>query len=95
MADRPAVTYTVHAYDRMSKRGVTRQEVLNAIESGHVVEDYPDDLPFPSKLYLGASASGPLHVVAAWDSKRLEWLVITVYYPDVERWEADYQTRRR
>lgn len=95
MAERAAISYTLHAYDRMQERGVSRQEILAAIESGMVIEEYPEDLPFPSKLFLGVSASGPVHVVAAWDTRRSEWLVITVYYPELDRWEPDFRTRRR
>ena len=95
MTGRTAISFTLHAYDRMSERGVSRQEVLNAIKHGKLVEDYPEDRPFPSKLLLGDSQGRPLHVVVAWDTRRSEWLVITVYFPDSGRWEQDWRTRRR
>lgn len=95
MAGQVAISYTLHAYDRMRERGISREDVLAAIENGIVIEDYPEDRPFPSKLFLGRSKDLPLHVVAAWDFRKPEWLVITVYNPDRDKWDEDSRTRRR
>ncbi len=59
-----------------------------------VVEDYPDDKPYPSRLLLGWREGRPLHVVVAENAPGNEWIVITVYEPDPARWEADF-TRRK
>ncbi len=59
------------------------------------IEDYPDDTPYPSALYLGWIKGKPLHVVAALDAVH-EWAyIMTAYEPDLEHFEADGKTRRK
>ena len=79
---------TAHCMERITKRGIELSEVIQAIMKGEVIEDYPDDYPYPSTLILGNG----LHVVAGIGDGRL-WL-ITAYRPDVEQWENDLKTRR-
>jgi hypothetical protein len=61
---------------------------------GEIVEDYPDDKPFPTSLFLGWFHREPFHVVSALDSLNGYCFVITVYRPDLDHFEADYKTRR-
>jgi hypothetical protein len=43
---------------------------------------------------LGNSLSGkPLHVVCSVNPNVCCWM-ITAYFPDMEKWEADYKTRK-
>ena len=79
---------TAHCMERMSRRGIGLSEVKQAIMEGIIIEDYPDDFPYPSALILGNA----LHVVAGVGDDRL-WL-ITTYRPDPDHWEADLRTRR-
>lgn len=72
---------------------IFRQEVLNAILSGKVIEDYPDDFPLPSCLVLGFQDSKPLHVVVALSDSEI--VIISVYRPDERRFEPDFKTRRK
>ena len=55
-----AVSWTNHAMQRLIQRGITVSEVIEAIMTGEVIEDYPDDYPYPSCLLLGGNK---LHVV--------------------------------
>lgn len=61
------VDFSGHAVRRMFKRSVARDEVLEAIAVGEVIEEYPDDTPFPSYLLLARSRDRVLHVVVARD----------------------------
>lgn len=79
---------TAHCMERMSRRGIGLSEVKLAIMEGEIIEDYPDDFPYPSALILGNG----LHVVTGIGDGRL-WL-ITAYRPDPGQWEADLRTRR-
>ena len=50
------------------------------LDSGEIIEEYPDDGPYPSCLIFGRTQEGrPLHVVCApvMDEGRL--IIITVY----------------
>ncbi len=44
---------TVHGSDRAVKRRIRSAEIEQAITSGEVIEDYPDDKYGPSCLILG------------------------------------------
>ena len=71
-------------------------ELLEAIESGEIIEDYPDDKPYPSCLIFGRAQSGrPLHIVCAPVLDETLLIVITTYEPDRNKWEADLKKRRR
>ena len=73
---------------------ITDQEVGEAMESPEMLEDYPDDRPYPSCLLLGfTKAHRPLHLVAAFDEAASRIIVITVYHPDTDRWD-DYRRRK-
>ena len=74
---------------------VTDEDVRIVLASGEVIEDYPDDIPYPSRLVLGWAGIRPLHVVAAENSAVLETIVITVYEADTTRWEGDFKTRNK
>jgi len=71
-------------------------EVLQALDAGEIIEEYPEDKPYSSCLILGRTlASRPLHVVCAPVSTDRRLIVITTYQPDPERWEADFKQRKR
>jgi len=89
-----SITLTQHLLLRMRERGIKYDDMVHAIASGEIIEQYPDDYPHPSCLILGATASDKrrLHVVCGVGNGRL-W-IITTYFPDVEKWESDYKTRK-
>ena len=89
------LVFRVHAIQRMYQRDVSEPEVRNVITTGEVVEDYPDDVPYPSRLVLGWHGTRPLHVVVADNVEDQENIVITVYEPDPTEWEADFKRRRK
>ena len=78
----------------MLERGISRSEVFEALLSGEEIENYPDDTPFPSALFLGWKGRDPLHVVVALDSMNQEAYIITTYQPDLEHFEANFKTRK-
>ena len=70
-------------------------ELLEAIASGEIIEDYPDDQPYPSCLIFGRAQSGrPLHIVCAPVMDETLLIVITTYEPDPGKWEADFKKRK-
>lgn len=83
-----------HALERFLERGISRDEVIEAIMAGEVIETYATDRPFPSCLIFHAGAQ-PLHVVASADSSARICHVITAYRPDQEYFEPDFRTRRK
>ncbi len=88
------IEWLSHSLGRMFERGITIVSVKNALSYGEVVEDYPDDRPYPSALILGFVEDDPLHVVVAYDSLSQYCMVITAYNPDTEHFEDDFRTRK-
>ncbi len=88
--------WSVHALGQMARRGIRHEDVIRTLDEGKRIEDYGEDKPYPSALFLGATRDGgPLHVVAAYDAGN-EWgYVITTYVPDLNHFEEDWSTRRR
>ena len=70
------------------------EELLEALYSGEIVEEYPEDTPYPSCLILGHTRAGRvLHVVAAPVPNSESLIIITTYQPDPDRWESDFKRR--
>lgn len=91
--------FTDHARREMENEplGLIRaEEVLHVLDTGEIIEEYPDDQPYPSCLILGRTVTGrPLHVVCAPVSSESRLIVITTYQPEPSRWESDYRRRKR
>ena len=86
--------FRVHAVRRMFERRISREEARAVIEYGQVVEDYPDDRPYPSRLMLGFREGRPIHVVVADNLADGERIVITAYEPSPEQWDALFLRRK-
>ena len=39
---------TKHAANRLKERGIRLDDIEHAIMNGRIIEEYPDDRPFPS-----------------------------------------------
>jgi ribosomal protein S26 len=88
------VVFSGHAVQRMFARGLNEADILQVIRQGEIIESYPHDTPYPSKLLLGVSRGVIIHaVVARRDDRRC--IVVTAYVPDPQRWNTDFKTRRQ
>ena len=79
----------------LHSRGITRQDIIACIQNGEIIEDYPDDYPFPSCLIYGLNAKNKvIHVVVGCDNEEL--FIVTAYYPNKEKqvFEDDLKTRK-
>ena len=86
--------FTRHALDQSILRGITVQELREAMESGEVIEDYPQDKYGPSCLVFGMTNSErPIHIQCSYPSREIV-KIITLYQPDPEQW-MDYKERRK
>ena len=86
--------FRLHAAKRMLQRGIRAVDVEAVIAHGEIIEDYPDDTPFPSRLLLASPSGRSLHVVAADEPGTDVTYVVTAYYPDPAQWDADFRRRR-
>ena len=87
------IEWTSHVSKRLLQRGISSYEVETSISNGVIIENYPDDYPYPSCLLMGKTMKKRiLHIVCAINEDRL-WIV-TAYEPNLIEWEADYHTRK-
>ena len=87
------IVMTRHARQRLLERNISLDDVEQAIRTGRIIEEYPNDTPFPSCLILGDSANRePVHIVASTDNEFL--YIITAYYPDPQKWSEDFSVRK-
>ena len=85
--------FSTHALLRMEQRGITDADIAETILTGKIIEEYPDDWPFPSCLIVRSLFRGrPLHTVIGCGEDEL--VVITAYYPDPEYWDETFEHRR-
>jgi hypothetical protein len=83
--------FSDHAVKQMIKRFIDRFEVEDAVDSGTIIEEYPDDKYSPSCLVYGKTKAGRnLHVQL---SLPPAVVVITVYEPEETEWVA-FRVRR-
>ncbi len=83
---------TQHSRKRFAERGIQIEDVCNAISTGCIIEDYPEDYPAPSCLILGHSRKAVIHVCASIMDDAIH--IITAYIPAPEKWENDWKTRK-
>ncbi len=90
------VLFTSHALNQMnlSDRMILREEIIEAVLYGQVIEEYLDDPRGKSYLLCCNIKSGrTIHVVCA--PKKDYLAVITAYIPTVDKWEIDFRCRRK
>lgn len=86
---------TRHATIVRLERGIMISEIERALQNGEIIEEYPDDEPYPSCLVLGWLVSGdPLHLVCSRGNVEPALRIVTVYEPDDDLWKSDYKTRK-
>jgi hypothetical protein len=85
---------TIHAFERCVERGISPKEIRDALLSGEMIEEYPEDKYGPSCLIYGINEKGEvLHVQCSVDPV---W-IITAYDPTLnpEEWDNDFKRRRK
>ncbi len=86
------IKWSGHAAERIQQRGISREDVINCIMDGEIIEDYPDYWLNPACLIFGYSVNNKiLHVVVGID----DYIhIVTAYFPDKTKFEADMKTRK-
>ena len=91
------VLWSSHATRKLQSENLQREEVESALSNCEVIEDYPWlTRRLPDCLVLASTSnSSSLHSVVALDEAYDRIFIVTVYRPDVKRWENDWKTRRK
>ena len=83
-----------HAEEERRKDLLEVEDVKRAIFDGKIIEDYPNDPRGPSCLILGWNRGVPIHVVCGeYPSGRT--VIVTVYKPDDNLWDENFEKRRK
>ena len=86
--------FSKHATDQSIARNIYIHEIEAAIASGQIIEDYPDDKYGASCLISGITTDNrPIHIHCSYPSRPLI-KIITVYEPDLLRWNDNFTKRR-
>ena len=84
---------TSHANRQCIERVIDSSDILEVLRNGEIIEDYPNDHPYPSCLMLAFPKNGkPIHICCGIGEGNI--YIITVYYPTTEKREEDMKTRK-
>jgi len=87
--------WTNHIFIRLAQIEISMEDLQTAILNGEIIEDYPNDHPYPSYLIMGYRASNDIiHVVCAPNDIGTELWLITAYIPTPKKWMDDFKTRK-
>jgi hypothetical protein len=87
------VIVSEHASERFRQRNIKARDIKQAVFNGEIIEQYPDDYPFPSCLILGKTTNEQyIHIVISDEGSMSR--IITAYHPDVNKWSDDFKTRK-
>ena len=88
------IRITDHADEEAYLDGLDFDQIFYSVFHGEIIENYPDDKPYPSCLIFGEAFRGePIHSVWAYNPGNRWAVLITVYRPDPERW-VNWRKRR-
>ena len=91
-ADVENIRITRHAQQEMAEEDITLDEVLEAIATGQVLENYPEHRRGACCLLNGLTKKvRPLHIVCT--TVRPVLIIITVYEPKPPKWTTPTQRR--
>ena len=74
------IVLTNHLLNRIRQRHIQIEDIKNAILNGKIIEQYPNDYPFPSCLIFSEN----MHIVCSIGEGYL--YIITAYRPSPEKW---------
>lgn len=75
-------------------RQITTSELHKVVDTGEVIEDYPEDVRGHSCLLLGfGEENRAIHIVCAPKDEYLA--IITAYLPSAGEWSEDFKMRSK
>lgn len=93
--DSGTLNYGLHAIMRMEERGISKGDIEDTIRFGEIIEEYPNQKPYPRCLILRSLFRGrPLHIVLGVNLEGRSLYLVTAYEPDIRRWEPGFKKRK-
>ena len=89
------IRITNHAFEEAIYDGLVFDGIFYSVLTGEIIEQYIEDLPYPSVLINGSDFSlNCLHTVWAYNKVNKYSVLITVYKPDPAKWVEDFRRRQ-
>jgi len=79
----------------MFQRSISLDDVNYVLQNGIIVNEYPDDRPYPSKLLFAVCNERSIHIVCSENKNENTVIVITAYEPSPDIWQNDNVTRKK
>ena len=86
--------WTYHVNMRMDNRHISRQTIIESVESYEIIEEYPDDKYLPSYLVYALHEKAVVHILFGVDVYNENVRIITAYHPAKEQWNGDLKRRK-
>lgn len=86
--------WTYHINMRLQTRGISRQTIVESLDTYEIIEEYPEDKYFPSYLVYTQYQGQITHIVFAVDMEGDNVRIVTAYHPNPFEWAHDCKTRR-
>lgn len=85
---------SVHASKRLRQRNISLMDLEQVILKGEIIERDPQAKPYPKCIFLGYTElkGEALHVVCSLTSQAM---IVTVYFPEEDRWSQDRIRRKK
>lgn len=83
-----------HVYDKCWQLDITWAEVEQLLDEGDVVEEAQNEGQIKRVRYL-EGWTRPLHIVEVVDDDQELIVYVTIYEPDLDRWQPGFRERRR
>lgn len=87
------IVISEHAKNRCRERNIRQKDIKHCIMSGEIIEQYPDDFPFPSCLVFGYTTDNRI-IHAVISSEGEFGRIITAYIPNTTKFKDDLKTRK-
>jgi len=93
--DEVKILFSNHAVTQMFQRSISVEDVKYVLQNGIIVNEYPYDRPYPSRLLYAVCNKRALHIVCSENKIENTVIVITTYEPSTDIWQNDNKTRKK
>jgi len=80
---------------RLKGRFISREAILDSLDTYEIIESYPRDKYMPSYLVYAVPHDEVIHIQIAADAKDDTVRIVTAYKPTLDKWEEGFKIRRK